>query len=130
MCDPQRSGIDDDPRKAYYSKVETWTSKYAAEIGMYGSYTHDFKPVNVVELLHWDSILLHSGVLGKLDGNLYKRWDEKDVLYCSKISECMNYTRWLQIKRVVKLCDNDAAPKRGKVDYNPAYKYDYGFMFL
>ena len=39
----------------------------------------------------------------------------------------MKYSRWLQIKRCFKLCDNNCCPKRGERDYDPAYKYDYAY---
>jgi hypothetical protein len=41
-----------------------------------------------------------------------------------KIDQSMRHGRWLRIKRVVKLCNNDGVPKRGKDGYDPAYKYD------
>ena len=56
-----------------------------------------------------------------------RRFDESrddntamDRLMCDAFMK----TRWLEIKRVYKLCDNDMAPKRGDPNYNPAYKYD------
>ena len=36
----------------------------------------------------------------------------------------MTITRWLQIKRFIKLNNNQASPKRGKDGYDPASKYD------
>ena len=38
--------------------------------------------------------------------------------------DCMNYTRWIEIKRVMKLNDNLISKKEGEDGYNPAYKYD------
>jgi hypothetical protein len=38
MCDPTMSGIADDPRKAFYSQVETFSILYAIHIGLGGSY--------------------------------------------------------------------------------------------
>ena len=42
----------------------------------------------------------------------------------------MTHSRWLQIKRCYKFCDNDLAPKRGEPGYDPAYKYDYAWKSL
>jgi hypothetical protein len=43
----------------------------------------------------------------------------------NKIDQNIWHGRWLQIKRVVKLCNNQGAPKRDEEDgYNSAYKYD------
>lgn len=40
MCNPKKSWTDNDPRLPYYSHIENWTAKYAANISMYGSYGH------------------------------------------------------------------------------------------
>ena len=48
MCDPEKSGIDDDPRLPYYSHIENWTAKYAASIGMYDSYGYDYHTANCI----------------------------------------------------------------------------------
>ena len=38
----------------------------------------------------------------------------------------MSLTRWRQIKRVMKLCNNHTAIKnKGQEGYEPAYKFDY-----
>jgi hypothetical protein len=43
----------------------------------------------------------------------------------------ITHTRWLQVKRVYKLCNNDLAPKRGaEKNYDPTYKYDYIYKCL
>jgi hypothetical protein len=47
------------------------------------------------------------------------------------IVSSMKLHRFLQVKRVIKLCNNLASPKRGETGYNPAYKYDmiYNVLF-
>jgi hypothetical protein len=70
MCDPKKSGIEDDPRLPYYSVVENWSSKYAAITGMTGSYGHAFKLPTIEELMHFGSAVIRNGVLGGLDGAL------------------------------------------------------------
>ena len=123
MCDPTKSGITADPRKAFYSKVEGFTNSYAYSIGLGGSYGHRFKSVDLHELVHFDGVVVRDGVRGGSNGALYRRWmqgADQDEL----IAESIHHCRWLQIKRVIKLCNNETAPKRGEPDYNPAYKYD------
>ena len=34
----------------------------------------------------------------------------------SFVSASIPYSRWLAVKRVIKLCNNDMAPKRGEAD--------------
>ena len=51
-------------------------------------------------------------------------------MFDGDIANAMNHSRWLQIKRCIKLCDNDAAKKKGEEGYNPAYKYDYAWKAL
>ena len=113
VCDPSKSGIDNDPRLPYYSNIEKWTAKYAASIGMYGSYGHSYQTVNVEELVKWDACVFMSGVKGKLDGSIYRRWKKNDKAYDEDIENEMTHSRWLQIKRTLKLCDNDSSPRRG-----------------
>ena len=38
MCDLKMSGINGDARKAFHSKVETFSNLYAIQIGLGGSY--------------------------------------------------------------------------------------------
>jgi hypothetical protein len=130
ICDPKKSGVLDDPRMPYYSKVERWSQKYAADIGLMGSYGHEFKPIMLDELVHYDAIMVRDGVHGGADGATYRRWKYDDSAYDPDIAGAMTHTRWLQIKRCIKLCDNDVEPKRGEPGYNPAYKYDYLFKVL
>jgi hypothetical protein len=125
MCDPAKSGIDVDPRRPYYTKVESWTQKYATALGLGGSYGHEFKPILAQELLHFDAALIRDGVHGGSDGALYRRWQTSSTIFDPRIANSITHTRWLQIKRTIKLCDNDLAPKRGETGYDPAYKYDY-----
>ena len=43
----------------------------------------------------------------------------------------LSFCRWLQIKRVKKLCNNDSAIKnKDSTDYDPTYKYDYVFKYV
>jgi hypothetical protein len=123
MCDPAKSGINADPRKAFYSKVEGFTNSYAYSIGLGGSYGHRFKTVDLHELVHFDGVVVRDGVRGGSNGALYRRWME-GADHDELIAESIHYCRWLQIKRVIKLCNNETSPKRGEPDYNPAYKYD------
>jgi hypothetical protein len=129
MCDPTKSGITNDPRKGFYSKVEGFTNSYAYSIGLGGSYGHRFKSIDLNELVHFDGVVVRDGVRGGSNGALYRRWmhgADQDEL----IAESMHHCRWLQIKRVIKLCNNETAPKRGEPGYDPAYKYDMIYKVL
>ena len=67
-------------------------------------------------------MVVRNGVRGGSNGALYRGWmhgADQDKLIAESIHHCC----WLQVKRVIKLCNNDTAPKRGN-DYNQAYKYD------
>jgi hypothetical protein len=54
ICNPAESGIPDNPRMPFYSNLEAWSQKYAAHMGIGGSYGHDYKQVMATELLHFD----------------------------------------------------------------------------
>jgi hypothetical protein len=130
ICDPKRSGIANDPRLAFYSKVEGWSQKYAASIGVGGSYGHASKPVMASDLLHFDMAVVRDGVLGGMDGTIYRRWSKGKSNYDLEIAASITHTRWLEVKRCYKLCDNDQAPKRGEADYDPSFKFDYIYKCL
>ena len=119
--------IAEDPRLPWYSAIEKWTVKYAATLVLYSAYGHNFESVSLQELLHFDSIVIKSGVVGHIDGAIFRRWKSDDGAFSEPISDCMRYSRWLQIKRCFKLCDNNRCPKLGERDYDPAYKYDYAY---
>ena len=100
VCDPTKSGIDDDPRCPFYSEVEKWSQKYAASQGLFGAYGHNFKPVMCAELLHFDMCVVRDGVLGGMGGAIYCRWKKDDSAYDLETATAITYTRWVQIKRV------------------------------
>ena len=77
------------------------------------------------ELLRHNACVVRDGVCGGSGGAIYRQWmhgcsDYDDVVYEAKI-----HCRWLQIKQVKKLCNNDVCPKRREEGYDPTYKYDY-----
>ena len=109
----------EDPRMPYYSEVERFTAKYAAILGMGGSYGHHFVAPRIPELAKFDCILIRDGVLGGSKGSIHLRWKPDDALYNSDIAGAMTHTRFLQIKRTFKLNDNDATSK------DPCKKFDY-----
>jgi hypothetical protein len=76
VCGPAQSGITNDPRLPFYSKVEGWSQKYAASIGIGGSYGHESKPVLASDLLHFDMAVVRDGVLGGMDGAIFCRWSK------------------------------------------------------
>ena len=125
--DPKKSGIENDPRMPYYSEVERWTQKYATSLGLGGSYGHSFKEAMLDELLHFDSAVIRDGVHGGTDGAIYRRWKLGETTFDPEIARSITHTRWLQLKRTYKLCDNETAPKKGEEGYDPAYKFDYIF---
>ena len=114
ICDPMKSGIACDPRKPFYTENSKYTNGYAfSELGLDGTYGHRFDLTNARELLQWDGIQLMHGTLG--GGNPAKRWDKGRTTFCEYIDAAMTHTRFLQLKRTRKLCDNKDAPKRGQV---------------
>jgi len=126
ICKTDRSGIKDDPRQSYYSNVMTWSHKYAVDLGLTGSYGHKFQELMIPEIVRFDGVLIRDGVLnGSTDGALYRRWDQRSSSYDKAIADSLTHTRFLQLKRTLKLRDNSTAPKRGEPLYNPAYKYDF-----
>jgi hypothetical protein len=110
LGDPRKKKLEGgttDPRIPFYTEVEKFTNKYAAGMGLGGSYGHSFQPSKIPELLHFDMILVRDGVCGGSQRALHNRWDENDALYQEEIAETMSHTHFLQLKRTYKLNDND-----------------------
>ncbi len=112
----------DDPRMNYYTKVLKFTNVNACLNGQGSDYGHVWKNMSAMELVRFDGVLFHDGSLGGWNGAIYQRWDPKTDNYSEKIRNAMTITRYGE--RNLKLCNNDACPKRGEPEYNPLYKYD------
>jgi hypothetical protein len=52
------------------------------------------------------------------------------VAYNALISRAFAKSRWLEVKRVYKLCNNLTAPKKGMAGYDPTYKYNFIYKVL
>lgn len=114
ICDVLKSGIIDDPRLNYYYDVERFTNIAKFNSGMGASYGHTWKQVTNQEMVIFDGVLVRDGVLGGSQGAIHRRWDKGSVCYDTDIASAMTYTRFCEIKRNKKLCNNDQAPKRGQ----------------
>ena len=114
ICNPSWSGIVNDPRTSYYHDVSCFTNQYKYSTGTGASYGHTWNAVTVKELVIFDGILVRDGVLGGSQGAIYRRWDRNSVCYDPEIASAMSYTRFCEIKRNKKLCNNDKVPQRGQ----------------
>ena len=111
MCNPSRSGILHDPRIPFYSKVEKFSQLYAIQVDLGSAYGQSFKNLKIDELVHFDGVVVKDGVRGVSNGGIHCRW-MYSTNFDSFVSTSIPYLRWLDVKRVIKLCNNDTAPKR------------------
>ena len=125
ICDVNNSGIVDYPRHKYFSDVENFSARYAFDIGLLGSYGHNFKVSTIGELVKFDVVIIRDGVRGGSNGEFYRRWQYNWSDFDEEIPNIINLGRWLHIKRVIKFYDNKNAPKHGETGYEPAYKFDF-----
>ena len=72
ICDTEKSGVKKDGRLSYYSKVEEWSNLYAYQIGLGGSYGHEFKSVSIKEILKHDGCIVRGRVRGGSSGTIYR----------------------------------------------------------
>ena len=121
ICDVNNSGIFDDPRHNYFSNVETFCARYIFGIGLLGSYGHNFKVPKIYELVKFDGVVIYYCLRGGNYGEFYCRWKYNGSGFDKEIPNSINLGRCLQIKCVIKLCNNKDAPKRSGTNYNPAY---------
>eukprot|EP00957_Ditylum_brightwellii_P033792 2560981-Ditylum_brightwellii.AAC.1 len=124
MCEIKKSDVRKDPHQSYYSKVKTWTNIYASHLGLGSAYSTKFENIKKDELVKWDGILIHDGVHGRSDGGIHRQWQE-GADYNPHTDDAMQHSRWLQIKRTLKLNNNGKTPKKGEAGYAPAHKFDY-----
>jgi hypothetical protein len=126
IVDPKNSGVPGDDRKPYYTEVSYWSGKYQWQKRFANNpYGHYALPVEHIEHVHWDGIILYDGCMGSSDGDIHSRYVQDTPQYSPVIADTMPFERFKQIKRCRKLCDEDKHPKRGEEGYDPAYKFDY-----
>ena len=130
ICDIEKSDVEDDPRILYYSEIEGLSNLYTYQIGLGGSYCHSYCNVTAKEMWRHNGVVVRDGVRGGSDGALYRRQMSSGSDYDKTICSSHTHCRWLQIKRVKKLCNNDTCPKRGEFDYDPTFKYDYVYKCI
>jgi len=67
------------------------------------------------------------GVLGGSKGAFLRRFDTRkgNQMFSLDIAKAFTKSRWLEMKRCYKLCNNKIAIKKGDPNYEPAYKFDY-----
>ena len=123
--EPSKSGIDEDHRMPFYTHAAWCSNQYAIMEKRLGcGYGHSFDLVTPTELVRWDGIVLRHCTLG--GGDIHVRFIETDPGYDPVIARSMSYSRWLQIKSVLKLNMNNApSAARGNAAFDPANKYDY-----
>lgn len=124
ICDPKNSGIPLDPRKGFYSDITHLSNLYKHQKKIGSTYGHHVPEASVLEFLRWDGVLVRDGVRGGGDGSIYRRWFKETSAYDEVVKETMGYERWVQLKRILKLNNNDLDKKRGEEGYNPSSKYD------
>lgn len=125
---------DNDPRDAFYAKASKWSNVYGLnELDIGSGFGHKYENTTADELLRWDGVVVMDGVRGGSSGAILRRFDKRksNTAYDPFIDEAFTKTRFLELKRVWKICDNrDPANARGHPDYNPCYKYDYLFKTI
>jgi len=121
-----------DPRIPYYPHVAECTEVYAIpSLRTRGSgQGHCFKETSPQEMLQWDGVVVMDGVLGGSRGAILRRFDRRrsdNTSFCRRIADTMTPSRFLEIKRAIKLNNNLTATQHGEPNHDPAQKYDYIF---
>jgi len=127
MCDPAKSGLRNDPRMGYYNQVLNFSNLYKYQSGAGSTYGHKVEELKLHECIRFDGCVVRDGVRGGGEGAIYRRWQTSNASSDPIVQNAMTLSRWVQIKRVLKLCNNDKAKKMGEEGYDPCYKYDLIF---
>ena len=128
--DPSKTGIADDGRMPFYSRVAQCTNLYAMSKGLGSGYNHKYQTVSELEMVHWAGVLVRHGARSGQPMGLHYRWIPNDPDYDAVIADGMTLTRWRQIKSVFKLNNNMVAPQKGSAGYDPCNKYDLIYKAL
>lgn len=123
------SGIDGDPRQHFCPQVAQWSNLCAiGELDLGCGTGHDCVNTNPHELIHWDGALMKDGVRGGGRGGILRRFDDSrddNRAFDKEITDSVTKTRWLDIERVCKLCNNSKCPKQGETGCDPAHKHSF-----
>jgi hypothetical protein len=131
ICDPEKSGIEEDGRMPFYTTARQCTNIYAyGEKNWGGGYSHTFQQVTEMDLVRWAGVPIRHGARGGRPMTLHYRWCKSDPDYDESIASSMTLSRWRQIKSVFKLNNNMVEPKRGQPGYDPCAKYDLIFKVM
>ena len=122
LHDPAKSGIEGDPRKAFYCDVAEYTNNYAVGVKKWnGTYSDAFKPTMAEELVRWDGTIIRNS-------NTFVGWswstDSVDSNhYDPVIANAMSFRRHLDIRACIKLCLHHEEKKKGETGFDPTQKY-------
>jgi len=130
FCDPKKSGVEDDNRMPYYTLATICTNVYAAGQGAGSGVGHEWKSVNVAQLVHWTGVPIRNGALDGKPGTIYARWNGNDPRYDPYIDNAMSKSRWKILKRYFKLNNNLQDKTKGDAGYDPCTKYDLVYKAL
>ena len=130
FCDPTKSEIENDNRMPYFTLASICTNVYAAAQGGGSGIGHDWRSVNVAELVHWTGVPIRNGALDGKPATLNARWNAKDARYDQCIDDSISKSRWKQLKRYFKLNNNLQDKRKGEIGYDPCTKYDLVYKAL
>ena len=124
------SPVESDNRIPFFTQMTWYTHIYAAERGASLGFGHQWVPPDVAEMVKWTAVPIRHGSLDGSPGSLNCRWKRNDPRYDGVLAEAMQYSRYRQIKRYMKLNNNATEKPRTSVDFDPCNKYDLIFKVL
>ncbi len=108
ICNPDKSGIRDDPHKTFYNVASKYTHKYSILIRSVVQtmvICSDLWMLLTAELVNFDGIVFQNG-------NWYICDDDPDV-FDSAIADNMSHCRFIDLQSNFKLHDNSTEIKQG-----------------
>ena len=112
-------------------EVRKFSNVYAVgEKGLGGGHNHNFKTISEMELVRFDGVLTRAGLRGIIDSGMHRMWLNEDPDCDEFMARSMKFSRFLQIKRVIKLNNHLTTPSRGMDGHDPAAKCDLVFDVL
>jgi len=129
--DTSHNGIENDPKFTPTLPNAAINVYDLFELGLGGDYGHHFHLVSLLDLVQWDGSMFKDGVCGRSCGAIMLRFDKcpDNTAFDKEISESFMRSRWLEIKRFIKLCNNVSALQHTKLGMTKSI-FNIGLAFM
>ena len=110
MCDTQKSEVENNNQHNFYDDVTMFSTLYQKSNKIGVAYGHALPLQTVDAFVKLEGTIVRDRIHRQGEGAIYLRWQDGG---CGDdlIEKVIKGSRWHEIKRINKLCNNDTSPK-------------------